>query len=161
VPILNIVIQGERQKADGSKTPIQPALALVARGPVVEVSISVVEAVSRPILQAGGTVPAPVTGFALIDTGASHTCVDDDVANTLRLPVVGVANMTSATEANSQRNLYPIQIDFVGWNVKMASPRAMGANLKPQGLVALIGRDVLKSAILVYNGPMGSFSLSL
>lgn len=68
--------------------------------------------------------------------------------------------MASATEANSERNLYPIQLEFVGWNVKGATNRAIGANLKPQNLVALIGRDILQKCLLVYNGHTGSISIA-
>lgn len=37
----------------------------------------------------------------------------------------------------------------------------MGVMLQNQGLVALIGRDVLKSGLFVYNGTEGSFSFSI
>ena len=39
--------------------------------------------------------------------------------------------------------------------------QAFGAKLAPQGLIALIGRDVLMNCVLVYNGIDGSFSISL
>lgn len=38
---------------------------------------------------------------------------------------------------------------------------AYGANLSSQGLIALIGRDILSKCILVYNGTDNSFSISL
>lgn len=37
----------------------------------------------------------------------------------------------------------------------------MGANLDGQNLIALIGRDVLQAAVLVYNGTDGAVSLSI
>ena len=39
--------------------------------------------------------------------------------------------------------------------------RAYGASLASQGLIVLIGRDMLANCVLVYNGPDSSFSLSL
>ena len=38
---------------------------------------------------------------------------------------------------------------------------AVGANLDGQNAIALIGRDVLQSAVLVYNGTDGTVSLSI
>ena len=37
----------------------------------------------------------------------------------------------------------------------------MGANLAPQGLIALIGRDVLRHGTLFYNGVDGSISFAI
>jgi len=41
------------------------------------------------------------------------------------------------------------------------APRAVGAALKAQGIVALIGRDVLQHCTLYYNGPAGQITLSI
>ena len=38
---------------------------------------------------------------------------------------------------------------------------AMGANLESENLIALIGRDFLQAAVLVYNGTDGTVSLSI
>ena len=38
---------------------------------------------------------------------------------------------------------------------------AVGASLDGQNLIALIGRDLLQTAVLVYNGMEGTASLSL
>ena len=137
-----------------------PTLNGVLGGPIIQVSISVAPVVAQTILSAGGTVPPPVNGIGLIDTGASGTCVDDDVALGLNLPVTGTATMASASHAGSQRNLYPIQLEVVGWPIKWHTNRAMGASLNAQGLIALIGRDMLRACVLVYNGTAGTFSLS-
>ncbi len=45
--------------------------------------------------------------------------------------------------------------------VTLNAPRAMGAALASQGLLVLIGRDVLQNCNLFYNGPAGQFTLSL
>jgi len=56
-------------------------------------------------------------------------------------------------------NIYPVQI--ITPVVTLNSPRTMGANLAAQGLLILIGRDVLAMCNLFYNGPAGQFTLSL
>ena len=46
-------------------------------------------------------------------------------------------------------------------SITISVNRAFGANLAIQGLIALIGRDLLAQCVLVYNGLDGSFSLSI
>jgi predicted aspartyl protease len=94
-----------------------------------------------------------------IDTGASNTCVDDQVAQELGLPVIDVGYMQSASHEKHQCNIYPVQI--ITPVVTLNSPRTMGAALASQGLLILIGRDVLQSCTLFYNGSVGQFTLSL
>lgn len=52
-------------------------------------------------------------------------------------------------------------MQIVGTPIRVEVPRAMGANLKPQNLVALIGRDFLQHCTLFYNGFTGQITLSI
>jgi hypothetical protein len=47
-----------------------------------------------------------------------------------------------------------------GGGINIEAPRALGANLAPQGLLLLIGRDVLQHCNLVYTGIAGTVTLS-
>lgn len=161
MPILNGILGGEARRPDGTRIQVPPPIALAQRGPILQVNLSVNQAVAEQIREAGGELPAPISGIALIDTGASVTCIDDAAATQLRLPVIDVATMTSASHASSQRNVYPVQIEVVGLSMNINAPRAMGAELRPQGLVVLIGRDLLRHCHLVYNGTSGTFTLSI
>jgi predicted aspartyl protease len=161
VPILNVQLGGEAQRPDGTKLPIPPQLALLQRGPIVQVSITVGTAIAQQVLQTGGSVPQPVSGLALIDTGATSTCVDDEAAGQLKLPAIDVVTVASASHSSTQQNVYPIQIEVVGLPIAINAPRAIGAPLRAQGLLLLIGRDVLQHTLLVYNGATGAFSLSI
>lgn len=108
----------------------------------------------------GKPLPTPRPGLALIDTGASGTCIDEQAAQGLGLPVIDVVKMTSATHADQEAKVYPIQITIppsLVFNV----PRAIGAVLAPQGLLILIGRDLLSACNLFYNGPLGQITLSM
>jgi hypothetical protein len=64
---------------------------------------------------------------------------DAAVALGLGLPVIDVVQMTSASHAGTQANVYPIQMEIVGSPIIVNVPRAIGANLAPQGILALIG----------------------
>lgn len=108
----------------------------------------------------GESPPQPVTGFALIDTGASATCIDRKAAEKAGLAVVDSGPMTSATHANEIVPIYAGKVEIQGLPSCNVA-KAYGANLEPQGLCALIGRDMLASCVLVYNGSDGFVSLSL
>jgi predicted aspartyl protease len=97
----------------------------------------------------------------LIDTGACVTCVDEDLAQQLQLPAIDVVQMSSASHAATQQNVYPIEFEIVGAAIRINVPRAIGASLASQGIIALIGRDFLQHCTLFYNGVTGAITLSL
>jgi predicted aspartyl protease len=99
--------------------------------------------------------------MALIDTGASSTCIDEQAAQQLQLPVVNVVNVASASHSSTPQNVYPIQIEVAGLPISIEAPNAIGAALSAQGLLALIGRDVLQHCTLFYNGLTGEITLSI
>ena len=105
-----------------------------------------------------GSLPAPVSGYAMIDTGARLTCFDQSAAQKAQLMVVGRSNVTSAT-GTGKVPVYSGQLDIAEFACIKAEA-ALGVKLETPGLIALIGRDVLADCILVYNGPENSVSLS-
>lgn len=102
----------------------------------------------------------PQKGIALVDTGASITCVDRILLEALKIPSVGVSEVFTPS-GRTQQNIYPVEISFPQANLpKISFNQVLGSKLKDQGIVALIGRDVLQDFILVYNGPGGFVSLA-
>ncbi len=160
MPILNVQFNAEEQKDEqGNIVTPPPGIALVMRGPCIQATVTVAQSIAEQLLQQGK--PDPISGLALIDTGATSTCVDDAAAQQLQLPVVDVVEIASATHASTQQNVYPIRIALVGTPLTIDAPRADGAALAAQGLLLLIGRDVLSSCTLFYNGSTGQITLSL
>ena len=158
MPILHNQIAAQRKAPDGKLVALAPAVALVMRGPVLQVAVSIEQNAAKALLTQGKTV-ATKTGLALIDTGASNTCIDEQAAQELGLPVIDVATMQSASHEQHPCNIYPVQI--ITQVVTLNSQRTMGATLGSQGLLILIGRDVLQACNLFYNGPARQFTLSL
>lgn len=113
-----------------------------------------------PPKQPSGEAKQQAIGFALIDTGAAVTCVDAATARSVGLSLVDSDLMASATHASELVPIFAGRLD-IGGVCSVEMRRAYGANLAPLGFVALIGRDILESCVLVYNGLDGSFSLSL
>ena len=111
------------------------------------------------IIGESATTSDPVLGWALIDTGATVTCIDQKAAQKAGLRIVGTGPVASATHSNEVVPIFAAQLIFEGlksWDATIA----YGTNLESLGLIALVGRDVLAGCMFVYNGPDGSFSLA-
>ncbi len=158
MPILHSQIVLQAKGPDGKPVQVPPPAALQMRGPVLQVTVTIEQNAGAALLAQGKAVGTR-TGWALIDTGASNTCIDEQAATELALPVIDVGNMQSASHDKHPCNIYPVKV--VTAVVTLNSPRTMGAALASQGLLVIIGRDVLQSCNLFYNGPAGQFTLSL
>jgi predicted aspartyl protease len=105
-------------------------------------------------------VPEPLSGWALLDTGATSTCIDAAAAKKLKLPVIDKGKISSASHEAIEVNIYPAVIAFTGTPIKANVLKAVGANLAGQDLIALLGRDLLQNFTVFYNGAMGEITLS-
>jgi len=148
MPILNIKAEGRSQ--NGGAVPAPDALASL--GPVIPVTLTLSEEAQRAYVERGESPPAGVSGLAMIDTGATATCIDVDAARRAGLPTVGVARMNSASHADQDVPTFAGRI--VGPTIGISVESGMGANLSSVGndLIVLLGRDVLRSALFIYNG---------
>jgi predicted aspartyl protease len=160
MPVLNVQPLGQARQPDGTTVTVAPTFTLQRSGPVVQVTIGVADVISAQLLQQGQQPPAPLSGLGLIDTGASSTCIDESVAQSLGLPVIDVVQISTPSQAQVQQNVYPAVLEIVGGNIRVSVPRAIGAVLRGQGIVALIGRDFLQNCTLHFNGPAGMFTLA-
>jgi len=161
MPNLHVQYALRVKDAKGNLVDLPPQQALAQRGPVVQVTISLGTAMAQVLQQQGKPIPAPVSGLALIDTGATGTCINKDQAEAMGLPVIDVGKMSSATHEDEPSNIHPIKIEFVGVPITVEAERAMCAKLTKFGLLAIIGRDVLQHCNLVYNGFAGTITLSV
>ena len=161
MPILHTQYEAELQQPDGTKIQVSAQFALIQQGPIIQVVLGLAQSFANQLVQQGHSVPNPVSGQALVDTGASVTCIDDEIAQSMGLPVIDVVQMTSASHASTPANVYPVQLQIVGTPIRVEVSRGLGAILKPQNIVALIGRDFLQHCAMFYNGPTGQLTLSI
>jgi predicted aspartyl protease len=157
--ILTTAPKGTTILPDGRMASVPVSAVLAKRGPLIQLSIGLFLEIAKHNASAGKTNVPPVTGMGLIDTGAGSTCIDEDVARRLNLPVVNVVKLTSATHSDVLRNVYPVTFDIPGIQ-QVDCPLAIGVPLQSQGIIALIGRDILSKAALFYNGPTGQITIS-
>ena len=69
----------------GNRVSLPPGQALYQSGPIIEVVLAVPTALAQKLAAAGRPIPKPVNGLALLDTGATNSCIDEDVARNLLL----------------------------------------------------------------------------
>ena len=155
--------------------------SLAVCGPILKASWSVPPALAKALAEAARTVPNPIHGYMLIDTGASATCIALDVAQELGLaplrqeksygagglvehPVFGLqltinfidpVGRQVAVGGDIQAKGIPDLGDYFR-HVPMDTPDPF-----PKRMVGLIGRDLLRHATFVYKGSVGQFDFRL
>ncbi len=106
----------------------------------------------------------PVSGItgvqALVDTGATESCIDDLLAAKLKLPVVNRREI-SGVHGKREVNVYLAQVHVPSLAFTIYGAFA-GVDLKAGGQVheALIGRTFLSSFTMVYEGRTGTVTIS-
>lgn len=131
-------------------------------GSVLSVVVSPTGQHLRGLELKGLSAPQPIVGFAIIDTGATVTAVDEGVCKRLGLQPTGMMKTAHAGGAEI-RACYPIQVTFPNAPLpSFATPRAMSVNLQAgkSPYILLLGRDLLKNMVFVYNGFAGRFEIA-
>lgn len=147
---------------DGNNKINTPASAarLITGGPTIPVAVFLVKEHVDQLTKENKTLPKPVTGLALIDTGATLCMIDVETLESLGVPPSGVENIIGAT-GQAPQPTYPASLAFPGTPIPpIAFTNFVGCNLKAAGIVAVLGRNVLTHFVMVYNGPGGFVSLS-
>jgi hypothetical protein len=125
---------------------LSPAV-LAHFGPILQVSVSIPQALAALYTNQQIPLLSPITGTALIDTGATRSCVHAPIMSNLGVNPIGV--ITSLTAAGpAPQNLYPAHFTFPATNIEIDFTSVVGVDLSGQiingqQLIALIGRDVL------------------
>lgn len=134
------------------------AANLQQSGPVVQLHIGVASALEQHLRSNGQSIPSPVAAQALIDTGASGTVVNPGIVSSLNLNPVGSTLIHTPSSSNVRCLQYVVRLHLPSGVV--AEAMAIAAPLQGQPIQCLIGRDVLKHGVLIYNGYMQHFTLS-
>lgn len=130
-------------------------------GPVLPVEIHVHPADAAFLLAQDRSIPTPVTGMALFDTGASVTSIDARAVMQLGIPAQGTVALDTPGGAVEQ-DIFACQVQFPGTPLGRFDLSVVPASdLAPQGIVALIGRDLLRRFQFVYNGVDGFWTLAV
>jgi hypothetical protein len=140
--------------------PITPA------GPMVEAFIGVSRGRAQALTAAQTPVPAPQRIRALIDTGASGSCLDPSVLIALGIQPTGTVQVKTPTTGEN-----PVDCNQYDVSIVIPVPKGVPFNLatmavteheflNSQGFHGLIGRDILSQCHLTYNGQISIYTLA-
>jgi len=131
--------------------------SLVTHGPTLAVDIGF----DSKFNVGGGGVPAPiVTGIAaLVDTGAFASFIDNDLAISLKLPIID-KQPVSGSNGKHMVNMYLAQIHVPSLQFTIYGSFG-GVELAAGGQVhkALIGRTFLRKFTMMYSGSSGDVKI--
>lgn len=122
-------------------------------GPLIPIQVEMPSAVTLEHAKSQKEIPFPITGFALLDTGASRTCVDESVLLGLDLSPSGAANIATPS-GRSRRLRYFAKLSFPDCPLPDRYPiEVTGVDLRSRSYIALIGRDLMRDMLVIYDGP--------
>lgn len=141
---------------------LSPADTLVQYGPTIWVDIGFDPRVFGTSVPAANFQPVPPAQNvpALVDTGALESCIDEQLAQQLQLPLVDQVQV-AGVGGSTTLNVYLAHIALPGLGA-MQYGRFSGAHLATGGQQhkAIIGRTLLKDTLLIYDGRSGSVKLA-
>ena len=149
MPIIEAGVKNSNDQID----PIQ----LVQVGPSIEVSIG--------HFRTGGAPRVPPTEdvftLALVDTGATESCIDISLAQNLDLPVVDKMTISGVGGAKTH-DVYMAQIHIPVLKFTQYGKFA-GVDLDGGGQQhkALLGRSFLQNTIMIYDGLRGQVTITV
>lgn len=130
---------------------------------LVEVTIDLTSAQKSERMTAGEQLPKPWPWphQALIDTGSQHTHVKKAIVDCLGLDPVSEDEILSRrlNEVVASGRLYRIHLSFGDGSGKDVTVVAGAAESIPHDMI--IGSDLLIECILGWNGPEGTFAISM
>lgn len=149
----------------GSPNSLSAQAALVWRGPTIQVDIGFDPAMfgtALPPVPGGSAPPLAIPAVqvpALLDTGATESSIDETLAQQLQLPLIDKAN-SAGIGGIITLNIYLANIIIPGLAVQYGRFTGVHLHAGGQHHRALIGRSLLKDALLVYDGRSGSVKLA-
>lgn len=147
---------------------VSPEIPLAAAGPVIRISIHVPPALESTMREAGSPIPPPISGLALVDTGATLCAVNQSSIEALGIQPIDTVSSGSAAGPGIC-NVYPgrLVLHISGGDMTWDQSRLTGVNLDglslsglDQPLIVLLGRDFLSNFIFHYDGPAGTWTLA-
>jgi hypothetical protein len=136
---------------------------LGAYGPVIEVKVMQSHQRIAALKKRGMAFPQPVTVLGLIDTGASCSALDINIANQLGLECRGIISIHTPSTGAGGKTCQQFDVCLVlGEHETPPLVRILPVvegEFASQGFCVLIGRDMLAQCTFTYDGKKNNFML--
>lgn len=133
--------------------------ALFSGGVAMDLLVGV-DAITAQTLQGAGSLPSPIRVKALLDTGCTITSIDNALVAALNLKVRGY-NPIHTANGTITASQHQVSLAFPGTALTGRSTHTVqAANLTGQAFQVLIGRDLMATWTITYNGPAGFVSIA-
>lgn len=134
-------------------------------GPILEVILGITVPRQKALERNAMNVPSPVSARMLIDTGASHSSIDQRYVSVLDLRSVGKVQIH--TPSTGQTPVVADEFDIAitvrgseGHSHLIPITPVFSCDHSEQGIDGLFGRDVLNEAVFLYDGFRKIYTLS-
>jgi hypothetical protein len=144
----------------------QLTLPITEHGAIVEIRIGVIEACRKKIEALGLPPPKVATIRAQIDTGASGSAISRTVLDDLAIKPINRVKVVVPSEDDQPREFeaFPVSILLSHPDLELYLPvydNIIGCYFSTrEPFQALLGRDVLRHCLLIYNGETESFTFA-
>lgn len=128
-------------------------------GPIFRIKIGLSQVAMDVLSAGGGSIKAPVEANALIDTGASGSCINPEIVSALGLVSRGIAQIATPSTKAHPCNVFDVALHLPN-GVLIPTVQVIETPLEGQSIQCLIGRDVLSMGVLIYIGYTNTFTLS-
>lgn len=152
----NVLTQPDPTNPTNTLVQVQPGPhGLFSGGIMMDIVIGV-DSITAQSLQASNIpVPSPITSKALVDTGCTITSIDSSIVSALQLKTRGYTQTHTANGPTSVSQ-HQISLNFPGTNLTGRQIQTVqSVNLAGQPFGVLIGRDLMASWSITYNGTTG------
>jgi hypothetical protein len=130
------------------------------RPPVIELVVAVPEEQAESLRAAGRPTPRPVIVPALLDTGARESLISRDIADELGLDRIGGRDVFGVGgNISVSGDVCAVRLFFAGVPTNLlvhSAPVVAVPNLNHLGARMIMGRDLLRMCVVIYNGPHSS-----
>ena len=133
---------------------------LISEGPRVKIHFLISLELEKKYKVEGKEIPKPVIKTAMIDTGASHCAIQENIPEQLGLEPIGTTKISTPSCKDKECYRYFMRMAIPSHKLIYEGPFT-AVPLEGQGIGCLIGRDVLASGILIYIGYANQFTFSL
>jgi predicted aspartyl protease len=133
-------------------------LPILKNGLLVDVVVGASAPLRERLYMRNAVLPQPVHCTLLVDTGCDSTLINGQAIRSLGVPATSETRVITATTGpNGERcKVYVVELQLLPSHHQAPAPRSIEVlerELLNQGIDGLLGRDILSTLVLEYDGP--------